>query len=57
MFDLFYTTHEDKKSDSGSGLGLAVANGVIRAHQGRIELAHSEIGCLMRICLPVDGGE
>lgn len=57
IFDLFYTTHEDKKSDSGSGLGLAVSNGVIRAHQGEIDVVHSEIGCLMRIRLPVDGGE
>lgn len=49
IFEPFYTTHEE-----GTGLGLTVAEAVIRAHGGNIKL-ESTIGkgSCFRICLPV----
>lgn len=52
MFELFYSGGEKKSADSGSGLGLSVAKGVISAHQGTIECIDVEQGCLIRITLP-----
>ncbi|MGF1681670.1 sensor histidine kinase [Photobacterium minamisatsumaniensis] len=52
IFDLFYTGEETKTTDSGSGLGLAVAKGVINAHHGTIECIVVPQGCQIRICLP-----
>lgn len=49
IFEPFFTTRAQ-----GSGLGLAVADSVIRSHGGRIELADSSpAGTTFRIVLPV----
>ncbi|WP_219621782.1 DUF4118 domain-containing protein [Shewanella sp. GutDb-MelDb] len=53
MFKLFYSGDKTKNADSGSGLGLAVAKGVITAHEGFIECIEVKKGCLIRICLPL----
>ncbi|MEI8632718.1 DUF4118 domain-containing protein [Vibrio sp. PP-XX7] len=57
MFELFYSTNAMKHSDSGSGLGLAVAKGIITAHQGEIEAIPLSTGSLFRITLPLPSGE
>ncbi|MBV7261353.1 DUF4118 domain-containing protein [Photobacterium sp. WH77] len=54
IFDLFYSSATKKTADSGSGLGLAVAKGIITAHQGLIESVPVSEGCLIRIRLPID---
>ncbi|NAX48877.1 DUF4118 domain-containing protein [Photobacterium halotolerans] len=54
IFDLFYSSAAKKTADSGSGLGLAVAKGIITAHQGLIESVPVSEGCLIRIRLPID---
>ncbi len=52
MFDLFYTG----SSDSGTGLGLAVAKGIISLHQGEINHIPVSDGCQIRIRLPISKG-
>lgn len=53
MFELFYSVKEKRSDDSGSGLGLSVAKGVVSAHQGQIESVEVQQGCLIRISLPI----
>ncbi|MGU3812828.1 sensor histidine kinase [Vibrio diabolicus] len=52
MFELFYSGKEKRSDDSGSGLGLSVAKGVVSVHQGHIECVEVQQGCLIRISLP-----
>lgn len=52
IFELFYTNNPHKQTDGGAGLGLAVAKGIIMAHEGNIQVVPSNTGCLMRISLP-----
>lgn len=54
IFDLFYSNSGKKTADSGTGIGLAVAKGIITAHQGHIESVPVSEGCLIRIRLPID---
>ena len=53
IFDPFFTT----KGKTGMGLGLAVGYGIIRRHEGIVEV-ESEVGqgTAFRICLPVAKG-
>ncbi len=50
IFEPFFTT---KESGRGAGLGLSVAQGIVAAHDGRIELATVvDGGSLFRVVLP-----
>ena len=40
-------------SDTGAGLGLAIARGIVEAHQGRIEVANLAPGCRFTVRLPI----
>lgn len=55
IFELFYRQHPS--TDSGSGLGLAVAKGIITAHGGQISAEPVAHGSLIRIALPIKKGE
>ena len=50
VFDPFFTT---KTGSKGTGLGLAVARGILEDHEGSIEaVSHPEGGALFRLLLP-----
>jgi len=50
IFEPFFST---KKDHGGSGLGLAVAYGVIESHEGFIDVESEEgRGSIFRVCLP-----
>ncbi|WP_166254465.1 ATP-binding protein [Marinobacter salicampi] len=50
IFEPFYST---RPAGEGTGLGLAVVNSVIKEHQGRLEVAESELGgCRMSLIFP-----
>ncbi len=54
IFDPFFTT---KAQDEGTGLGLAVVDGIVRKHSGLVTLESSpNEGTTFQIYLPVDGG-
>lgn len=49
IFELFYTTKEPGK---GSGIGLAVSQGIVEQHHGRLICCSGQAGALFRIILP-----
>jgi len=55
IFDMFYSLNQgDQHQRSGAGLGLAIAQGMVGAHGGKIEALDTEdgSGALMRVSLP-----
>lgn len=56
IFSLFYSGVNNKSADSGTGMGLAVAKGIITAHQGEIQSMSVSEGTLIRIRLPLNQG-
>lgn len=54
IFNRFYRGDEHRPSDGGAGLGLAIADKIIEAHHGRIEVEsmHGK-GSIFRVVIPV----
>ncbi|MFI7018573.1 sensor histidine kinase [Streptomyces sp. NPDC050164] len=56
VFDRFYRVDKARSRDrGGSGLGLAVAHSLVRAHGGRIELNSEPGATVFTVCLPLKG--
>jgi two-component system OmpR family sensor kinase len=56
VFDRFYRVDKARSRDrGGSGLGLAVAQSLARAHGGRIELSSEPGATVFTLFLPLDG--
>ena len=56
VFTAFYRGGEQAaRSETGAGLGLAVARAIVEAHGGRIWLADSSVGTRVRFSLPAAG--
>ncbi len=54
IFGKFYQIRSDAARKPGLGLGLAISQEVVQAHEGGIEVAESEWGgALMRVMIPV----
>ena len=47
---------DEGPSDSGAGLGLAIARGLVEAHDGRIEARNFGPGCSFEVRLPLASG-
>jgi signal transduction histidine kinase len=55
IFEPFYTS---KRGQGGSGLGLAVSHGIVKEHDGWIEIDDNPGGgALFRVCLPAGDAE
>ncbi|WP_416306430.1 ATP-binding protein [Neptunicella sp. SCSIO 80796] len=52
VFELFYSTRHGDAGEGGTGLGLAVTAGIVKAHQGALDIISTHSGCTMRIRLP-----
>jgi signal transduction histidine kinase len=56
VFTAFYRGGDQaSRSETGAGLGLAVARAIVEAHGGRIWLADSPVGTRVRFSLPAAG--
>jgi len=50
----FEASQRHRSRSSGAGLGLSIANGIVLAHDGWLELAPAVVGTSFRILLPVE---
>jgi signal transduction histidine kinase len=39
-------------ADGGAGLGLAIVRGIVEAHQGRVSVVNTDVGCRFEVRLP-----
>ncbi len=54
LFDVGYRADVARRSaDGGGGLGLAIARGLLEAHDGRISVANEGPGCRFTVSLPL----
>ncbi|MEC8011032.1 MAG: ATP-binding protein [Pseudomonadota bacterium] len=60
IFDAFYSSRTGDMGYGGSGLGLAVAKGIVDAHRGRVHVIENvtddegtQFGCVIEIQIPV----
>lgn len=53
LFDVGYRADAARRRDGGGGLGLAIARGLLEAHQGRISVANDGPGCRFTVSLPL----
>jgi signal transduction histidine kinase len=49
------TPHDDVHP-AGAGLGLAITRGIVEAHDGTVDVANTDTGCVFRIRLPALAG-
>jgi two-component system OmpR family sensor kinase len=58
IFERFYRADSSRtRASGGSGLGLSIVAGLVRAHDGRIEVLDTPGGgATFRICLPLPSG-
>jgi two-component system OmpR family sensor kinase len=55
VFDRFYRVDKARSRDrGGSGLGLAVAQSLVRAHGGRIDLTSEPGGTVFTVTIPLE---
>jgi signal transduction histidine kinase len=47
------TPHSDDADHAGGGLGLAIARGIVEAHDGSVDVENTDVGCRFRVLLPV----
>ncbi|MCB0972310.1 MAG: HAMP domain-containing histidine kinase [Acidimicrobiales bacterium] len=56
VFDLAFRGDAARTpGDSGGGFGLAIARGLVEAHQGDIDVCNEDGGCRFTVRLPLDG--
>ena len=57
VFDVAFrgTAARTPGADGGAGLGLAIAKGLVEAHQGGITIHNEGAGCRVRVRLPAQG--
>lgn len=55
VFDLAFRGDEARGAGGGGGLGLAIAQGLVDAHNGRIRVENDGPGCRFTVELPVSG--
>ncbi len=55
VFDLAFRGDDARGSGGGGGLGLAIAHGLVGAHNGTIRVENRGPGCRFTVELPLDG--
>jgi signal transduction histidine kinase len=55
LFEVGYRADPARARDGGGGLGLAIARGLLEAHDGRISVTNDGPGCRFTVVLPPEG--